>query len=72
MNKTQCLERLRHLHRRREHLETEIDGLVALLRSPGTDGMCEATWAEIGEALGLTKQGAQMAYRGLSWHVPAE
>jgi len=58
------LERLAH---RRALLEEEIDGLVAMLRSMGLDHQCAATWQQVGDALGVTKQAAQQAYSYLSW-----
>lgn len=67
MTKTQMLSRLAALVARRESLETEIDGLVDLLKSPDMTGQCEATWQEVATALGVTRQAAQQRYRHHSW-----
>lgn len=67
MDKTAALRRLAALVARRSALDAEIDGVVSLLRSPAMDATCEATWQEVGDALGVTKQAAQKAYRHLSW-----
>jgi hypothetical protein len=67
MRKTTALKRLHKLGEDRRNLQREIDGLVSMLRSPGTDGQCLATWAEVGAALGVTRQTVQEKYRQLSW-----
>jgi len=67
MTKQKTLERLAELAARRSALEAEIEGVVQLLRSPGMDGHCEATWQEVATALGVTRQAAQQHYRYLSW-----
>jgi hypothetical protein len=67
MDKEQALRRLAVLAARRLHLDAEINGLVAMLKSPDLDGRCEATWTEVGNALGITRQAAQQRYSGFSW-----
>jgi hypothetical protein len=61
----QKLSRLAALADQRRHLNQEIDALVLMLRSPDMDGACEASWQEVGEALGVTKQSAHRMYRAV-------
>ena len=42
--------------------QRRVDDAIAMLRSPDVDGYCIASWSEIAEALGMTKQGAQQRY----------
>lgn len=56
------LNKLRALALKNKLLHREIADLVAVLRSPDMDGFCEASWAEIGEALDITRQGAQQHF----------
>lgn len=58
------LNKLRTLRIKRDLLEREIRDLVAVLRSPDMDGWCEASWADIGKSLDVTKQAAQQRYGG--------
>lgn len=62
MNTQQKLNKLRALALKLMLTQKEIEDLVAVLRSPDMDGYCEASWSEVGEALGITKQGAQQHY----------
>lgn len=65
--KQKMLRRLTVLAERRRNLRKEIDGVVFMLKSPGLDGHCLATWTEVGQALGVTRQVAQRTYREFSW-----
>lgn len=67
MDKQAALKRLAKLAASRSHIEAEMDALVGVLRGPDMDGKCEATWREVGEALGLTPQAVQQRWRELSW-----
>lgn len=62
-----ALKKLRVRVQEMWNLESEIDGLVAVLKSPDFDGRCLATWTEVGEALGISRQAAQQRYSGFSW-----
>lgn len=57
-----ALKRLEVLAQRRRDLKSELDALVLVLRSPGLDGECAASWSDIGDALGVTRQAAQQHY----------
>lgn len=67
MDTKKKIDRLAALVARRSALEAEIDGLVCMLRSPGLDGKCEATWKQIADVLNVTPQAVQQQYRFLSW-----
>lgn len=65
------LIRLEALAKRRTALEQEIDGLVAVCRQGGFSYSgdrkrweAEVSWAEIGDALGVSRQAAQQLYSG--------
>lgn len=64
---TAALERLARLAQERRDLQTEIDGLVALVRSPDLDGYAAVTLQAVADALGVTRQAVQKRYRHLSW-----
>lgn len=64
-----ALTKLARLAAQRRNLDTEIDGVVAMLKTPALDGYCAATWEQVGAALGVTRQSAQERYRTFSWQM---
>lgn len=44
------------------NLQQEIDDLVMTARSPGLTGPPLCTWQELGDVLGMTRQGVAQAY----------
>lgn len=64
---TKALKTITRLKDQRAAALAEIDGIIAILRSGDTDGRCLASWVEIGDALGVSKQTVQTRYRSLSW-----
>lgn len=60
-----ALRRLSVLADSRRHVNAEIDVLVLALRSPNFDGECAASWQELGDALGVTKQTVWRSYRAV-------
>lgn len=66
-DKTNPHDLLRHLAEQRRLIDQQIDDIVAVLRSPGLDGFCDATWESIAIDLGVTRQAVQQRYRHLSW-----
>lgn len=67
MNKQAALHQLKVAESKRRQLQARIDELVAVLRTPDMDGKTMATWAEVAEPLGITRQSAQARYRIHSW-----
>jgi len=49
----------------RKVLTQWIDDAVLALRSPDIDGRCEASWQEVADALGVSRQAAWQAYRAV-------
>lgn len=47
----------------RKTLTRWIDDAVLALRSPDMDGRCEASWQEVANALGVSRQAAWQMYR---------
>lgn len=62
---TRSLERLSVFADRRSSLNQAIDDLVLALRSPDMDGRCAASWQEVADALGVTRQAAWRMYRAV-------
>lgn len=67
IDKAKGLKKLRDAGYRRKWLLADIDQTVRMLRTPGLDGHCEATWKEIADALEVTPQAVQKRYSDLSW-----
>lgn len=68
MNLTQtedALRRLSVLADSSRRLNNEIDHLVLMLRSPDLHGGCAASWQEVADALGVTRQSAWRSYRAV-------
>lgn len=42
--------------------EKRVHDAVAILRSPDSNGWCLASWQEVGDALGISRQAAQQRY----------
>lgn len=58
----QALVRLAELETVRIAASHDVDQLVLILRTPNLDGFCPCSWAEVGKALGISKQAAQQRY----------
>lgn len=59
------LKYLSALAESRRNVNREIDGIVLALRSPDLAGGCAASWQELGDALGVSKQAVWRAYRAI-------
>lgn len=57
-----ALNKLAHLAQQRVLLEQQMADLVGVLRSPNTEGYCDASWADIGSAIGTSRQAAQQRF----------
>ena len=61
-------QRLHHLSvlaDERRKVNQAIDQLVLTLRSPDLLGRCDASWQEVADALGVSRQAAWRAYRAV-------
>lgn len=67
MDTKRALAQLNKLAMQRRALDDLMNDHVAVLRAADMDGHCEASWQEIGDALGITRQAAQQKFarRGL-------
>lgn len=57
------LSGLKDMEKQRAFAAARVDDAVSILRSPDADGWCLASWQEIADALGITKQGAMARYK---------
>lgn len=60
-----ALERLSALADRRSAVDDEMTDLVLMLRSPDLVGTCAASWQEVADALGVSRQSAWRMYRAV-------
>lgn len=67
IDKQKGLEKLARCVEMRKRFLEDIDQTVRMLRTPGLDGHCEATWQEIATALGVSPQAVQAKWKDLSW-----
>lgn len=65
METTEKLNLLREAADKRRNLTHWIDDAVLALRSPDMDGRCEASWQEVADALGVSRQAAWQMYRAV-------
>lgn len=65
MNTQEKLALLKQKAAQRKMLTQWIDEAVLALRSPDMDGFCEASWQEVADALGVTRQAAWRMYRAV-------
>lgn len=63
MNLKQQLIYLRDTAAAARLAQQRVDDAVAVLRSPDSNGYCLASWQEIADAIGGTRQGVTAYYR---------